>query len=78
MINAISSALAGLSTASKQVTESANKIATYGTEQGKDVNFTEEAVKLSLSKAAQKANLITLETVNELTDELLHVFDERI
>lgn len=78
MINALSSALFGLANASRQVSESAEKIALAGTDKVDDVDLTEEAVKISLSEAAYKANLATVKTVNELTDDLLSVFDKKV
>ena len=78
MINAIQTALSGLSTATKQVNQAANNIAKAGTEEGKDVNFAEEAVNLTISETAYKANLTVLKVTDELSEELLNTFDERV
>tara|TARA_B100000508_G_C11405788_1_gene250663 strand:+ start:369 stop:605 length:237 start_codon:yes stop_codon:yes gene_type:complete len=78
MISSISNALSGLSTTLKQVDASASKIAnSTNTDEG-DVNLTEEVVNIKLSETAYKANLATLKTVDEMTDELLHLFDETV
>lgn len=41
-----------------------------------NVNLAEEAVNLKLAEATYKANIAVLETVNELSDELLSIFDD--
>lgn len=73
-MNAIGSALQGLEFATKQVTESANKIA--NPQEGADM--AEEIVNMKIGEANYKANLATLRTAEEMSDELLHIFDERV
>lgn len=41
-----------------------------------NVNLTEEAVQLNLAKTSYKANIGTLKVAEELSDELLSIFDE--
>lgn len=78
MINALSSIISGISNASRQVAQSAEKIAVAGTEAGKDVDITEEAVKIKISEAAYKANVAMLKVQDDMMDELLSTFDERV
>lgn len=78
MINALTSALSGLSSASKKVAESAEKIAVAGTNAGPDVDIAEEAVKIQISEAAYKANLAVVRVTDDMADELLKTFDERV
>lgn len=74
MINAISSALSGLTTASKQVEESAASIA-QSPSQGRII---EDIVDIKVAETSYKANLKTLKVASELTDELLKVFDKKV
>lgn len=74
MINAISSALSGLTTASKQVEQSASNIA-QGGNQGRII---EDVVDIKVAETAYKANIQTLKVANELTEELLKAFDEKV
>lgn len=41
-----------------------------------DVSFAEEAVNLKLAEFQFRANIKTIETVSELSEELFHIFDE--
>lgn len=41
-----------------------------------NVNYAEEAVNLSIAKASYQANLIVLETVSELSEEVLRLVDD--
>ncbi len=41
-----------------------------------NVNLAEEAVNINLAEIAYKANIKVLETVSELSDELLNIFDK--
>lgn len=41
-----------------------------------NVNLTKEAVNLSLAEITYKANIGTLKTAEEMSDELLNIFDE--
>lgn len=78
MISAINSALSGLQAASRQVDASANKIANATNPNVDTVDLTEEAVKLITAEASYKANLATIKTANELSAELLRVFDKTV
>lgn len=77
MVSAISASLTGLQTASKQVAEASNRIANYTTA-GSNVDLAEEAVKLKLAQVQYEASLKTLETSQELSEELLRIFDEKV
>jgi len=74
MIDAISSALSGLTTASKQVEQSATNIA-QNPSQGRII---EDVVDIKVAETAYKANIETLKVANELTEELLEAFDETV
>lgn len=74
MMNAIGTALQGLGFATRQVEQSAAKIA--DPQQGADM--AEEIVNMKIAEANYKANLATLKTAEEMSDELLHIFDERV
>ena len=78
MISAISNALTGLTTASKQVAQGAENIANSTNTGGDTVELSEEAVKLKVSETAYKANLATLKTIDEMNDALLNIFDETV
>jgi flagellar hook protein FlgE len=78
MISAISNALTGLSTASKQVEKNAENIANSTTTGADTVELSEEAIKLKLSETAYKANLATIKTADEMNDALLNLFDETV
>ena len=78
MISAISNALTGLSTASKQVEKSAENIANSTNTGADTVELSEEAIKLKLSETAYKANLATIKTADEMNDALLNLFDETV
>ncbi len=43
-----------------------------------DVNLAEETVSLKLAETAYKANVGVLETAEEMSDEILRVFDEDV
>lgn len=74
MINAITSALSGLTAASKQVEQSAQSIA----ESPSGEQLIQDVVDIKVAETSYKANLAVLKTVNELTDELLSTFDETV
>ncbi|MBN8521666.1 MAG: hypothetical protein J0L77_07215 [Alphaproteobacteria bacterium] len=79
MLDAISSALSGLTTASNKVAQSAERVANLTTPGIADtVDLSEEAVNLKLAEIAYKANVATLKTSDEMTKELLSVFDETV
>ncbi len=74
MINAITSALSGLNTASKQVEQSAQNIASPTL----DSNVIEDIVDIKVAETAYKANIEVIKVTDELTDELLKIFDETV
>lgn len=74
MINAIASALSGLTSASKQVEESAASIASSPSQE----RIIEDIVDIKLAETAYKANLKTLQVINDLNDELLKSFDREV
>lgn len=79
MISAISNALSGLMTASKQVEQSAHNIANVTTPtEGDQIDLSEEAINLKIAETGYKANLATIKTANEMNDELLRLFDEEV
>jgi hypothetical protein len=74
MVNPIGTALGGLNSALKKVGEAAEGIVT--TQDG--ANLSEDIVKMHVGEAEYKANLVTIKVANEMSDELLHLFDETI
>jgi len=74
MINAITSALSGLNTASKQVEQSAERVSNP-TEQS---NVIEDIVDIKTSQVAYEANIEVIKTADELSQELLKAFDETV
>ena len=79
MIKAITSALSGMDYASRRINTAAENIANASTAQGADeINLPEQAVELKLSENSYKANLATLKTIDDMQDELLNLFDEKV
>lgn len=79
MVDAISSALQGLNAASNKVAQSAERIANVtNPEYGDTVELSEEAVNLKIAEVAYRANLATIRTSQELSKELLSLFDEKV
>jgi flagellar hook protein FlgE len=74
MMNAIGIALQGLGFANRQVEQSAAKIA--NPQEGADL--TEEIVNMKVAETSYKANLAVVKTTDEMSDELLHIFDEHV
>ncbi len=74
MINAITSALSGLTAATKQVEQSAQSIA----ESPSSEQLTQDVVDIKVAETSYKANLQVLKVADELTQELLHTFDETV
>lgn len=74
MIDAINSALSGLQGATKQVNQSAKNIA----EGSSDGRVIEDIVDIRVAETAYKANVETLKTAQDLSEELLRIFDERV
>ena len=79
MVNGINAALNGLNLASQKAGQAANNIANVTTPGiGENVNLAEEAINLNVAKLAFKANAATLRVNQELSEELLRIFDEEI
>jgi len=79
MISAISNALSGLMSSSKQVEQTAHNIANATTpREGDQIDLSEEAVNLKIAETSYKANLAAIKTANEMNNELLHIFDEEV
>ena len=74
MINAISSALSGLTTATKQVEKSAESIANPTSQE----RLIEDIVDIKVAETSYKANLKTLKVADDLTRELLNSFDREV
>jgi flagellar hook protein FlgE len=79
MIDAIGIALGGLDSATQKVTKAANTIASLGTTAAGDtVDLSAEAVNLLLAETEFKANVSVIKTAEELSDDLLSIFDEKV
>jgi len=79
MINGINSALNGLNLASQKASQASNNIANATTENvSKNINVAEEVVNLKLAETQFKANAATLRAQQELSDELLRLFDKEV
>ena len=78
MIDALGIGLSGLQKATQKVETAATNIANLTTPQddGVVIDLSEEAVNLLLAETEFKANLATIKTADELTDELLDIFDD--
>lgn len=70
----MSAALQGMNSASKQVDESAARIA--DPQDATDV--IKDIVDIKVAETSYKANLATLKTANEMSEELLQIFDEKV
>jgi flagellar hook protein FlgE len=77
MINAISIALGGLAVASRNVEESAARIA-VAADPDANVDLAQELVNIKISETAFKANLASIKTAEAMSDELLHIFDKKV
>ena len=78
MIDAIGIGLSGLNKATQKVETAAENIANITTprDDGVIVDLSEEAVNLILAETEYKANLATIKTADEMSDELLDIFDD--
>lgn len=74
MISAITNALQGLQTATKQVDQSAARIANPSSQD----TLIEDIVDIKVAETAYKANLQTIKVADELTQELLRTFDKTV
>lgn len=78
MIEAItSSALAGLESAKQRANESARNIANAGSG-ASDTDLVRDIVDLNVAELEFSANIATLETAQELSEELGRLFDRRV
>ena len=78
MIDAIGIGLSGLQKATQKTEDAANNIANVLTprDDGVVIDLSEEAVNLLLAETEFKANLATIRTADELSGELLSIFDK--
>lgn len=79
MIDAIATGLSGLQNAAQKANTSAARIANITTPvaEGDDiVDLSVEAVNLIIAETEFKANLASIKTASELSDELLSIFDD--
>jgi len=78
MIETIGTALSGLQNATTRLNSAANNIANITTprDDGVVIDLSEEAVNLLQAETQFKANLATIRTAEELSDELLDIFDD--
>ena len=79
MIGAISNALQGLMTASQSANKAAERIANVSSEGYADtIELTEEAINLKMAENSFKANIATIRTIDDMNQELMRIFDERV
>ena len=78
MIEALGIGLSGLQKATQRVEAAATNIANLTTprDDGVTIDLSEEAVNLLLAETEFKANLATIRTTDELSEELLNIFDD--
>jgi flagellar hook protein FlgE len=78
MIDALGIGLSGLQKATQKVETAASNIANLQTprDDGVIIDLSEEAVNLLLAETEYKANLATIKTADEMSDELLDIFDD--
>ena len=74
MINAIQFALTGLTGANRKADNAARDIAVNGAEG----DLAADAVDLNMAKIETRANAKVIKTADEMTQDLLHIFDERV
>ena len=74
MLNAITSALSGLNTATKRVENAAQNIAISPSQE----NLIEDVVDIKVAETAYKANVAVLKVADELNEELLSTFDRLV
>lgn len=79
MIGAISNALHGLFTASQSAEKAAGRIANASSEEYADrVDLSQEAVELKMAEISYKANIASMEAAQDMSRELMRLFDERV
>jgi len=78
MIDAIGIGLSGLQKSTQKVDVAAENIANLTTprDDGVIIDLSTEAVNLLLAETEFKANLATIKTADELSQELLDIFDD--
>ncbi|MCC6597555.1 MAG: hypothetical protein IT559_02050 [Alphaproteobacteria bacterium] len=74
MINSINSALTGIATATQKLDATASRIAAP---QGGET-LVEDIVDLRVSETQFRANIKVIQTVSDLTQELLNAFDKKV
>ena len=79
MVNGIDAALNGLNQATQRANQASSNIANATTPNiGENISLPEEAVNLITAEIAFKANAATLRVNQELSEELLRIFDEEV
>jgi hypothetical protein len=73
--SAYSAAALGLNTAANQLSNTAQKIAAYGSGVPGSDNFVQNVVDLDTEKTAFKASALVLKTANQTLGTLLDIFD---
>lgn len=74
MINALTSALGGLQAATQKVNGAAQNIA----DPAQQDTLVNDVVDLKIGETSFKANTAVIRTTKEMSDELLHIFDEKV
>lgn len=74
MINALSSALSGLHTATQKVNGAAANIA----DPARQDRLIEDAVDLKMGETAFKANIAVIRAAEEMSDEMQRLFDKKV
>lgn len=75
MISAISTALSGLLSATQKVDTAARNIAQGPSETNELIK---DIVDIKIAKTEYKANIETIKVAEEMSDELLSIFDEEV
>ena len=78
MINTLTTALSGILSAGQKVSQSAENIASIGVDSNDGANLPRDIIDIKLAETEFKANLKVVETVSDLTEELLKTFDEEV
>lgn len=73
MIKAINIALSGLNAATRHLNASANNIVRTPPD-----NLAEDVVNMKLAETTFKANLATIRTAEEMSEELNRLFDKKV
>jgi flagellar hook protein FlgE len=80
MIDAITSSLNGMTAAREKLDRAAQNIAQIGTDipQADSIDLSTEAVNLMVSRTSFTANAATLRTAQDMTEDLLRMFDKKV